>query len=196
MAEFKNVCFSYGEKKVLSGFSLLLDESTAFLGVSGCGKTTLLHLAAGLYKPDSGEISGFAGKASFVFQENRLFPWYTSLENITAVGVKKEKAAEYLEKAGLGGSETSFPAELSGGMQRRLAIARTLAFGGDIFFFDEPLQGLDPKTSKEILSLIKSETENKALFLVTHSEAEADFLCERKITLGGSPIEIIKDEKK
>ena len=196
--EFKNVSFSYGGKAVLKNFSLDIKsgEKTALLGVSGCGKTTLLHLTAGLYKPDSGKICGELGKCSFVFQENRLLPWYTSAENLTAVGISPEKAAEYLLKTGLGGCENLLPEELSGGMQRRLAIARALAFGGDSFFFDEPLQGLDPKTAEEILTFIQSETAGKTVLLVTHSEAEADFLCERKIFLGGNPLEIINDIKK
>ena len=81
-------------------------------------------------------------------------------------------------------------------MCRRLAIARALAFGGDVFFFDEPLRGLDIKTSAEILELIKSETAGKTLFLITHNPNEAFFLCDRIVVAGKEPFEIIDERNK
>lgn len=196
MAEFKNVSFSYGEKQIIKNLSFSVESgtSTAILGPSGCGKTTLFSLLSGFLKPESGSISSFSGKASFVFQEDRLLPWLTALENLTAVNIDKETALEYLEKVGLSESADKYPDELSGGMCRRLAIARSLAFGGDVFFFDEPLRGLDIKTSAEILELIRTETEGKTLFIITHSPKEAFLLCKKIIVAGGEPFEI-KAEK-
>ena len=198
MLEFRNVGFSYGDKKILENFSFTANEgtSTAILGPSGFGKTTLLKLAAGFLKPEKGEITSFSGKTSFIFQEDRLLPWATVPENLTAVNIDKEKAAKYLEKVGLSECSEKYPDELSGGMCRRLSIARALAFGGEVYLFDEPLRGLDIKTSAEILELIKSETAGKTLFLITHNPNEAFFLCERIVVAGKEPFEIITERNK
>lgn len=195
MLEFKNVSFSYGEKNVLENFSFSVKdgEITAILGPSGFGKTTLLELASGFLKPKSGEIFPFSEKPTFVFQEDRLLPWATALENLLAVNIEKSRAAEYLEKVGLSDSAEKYPDELSGGMCRRLAIARALAFGGKVFFLDEPLRGLDIKTAAEILELIKSEISGKTALIITHSPAEAFSLAERIVVVGGEPLEIKAD---
>ena len=198
MAEFKNVSFSYGAKPIIENLSFSVEEgvSTAVLGPSGCGKTTLLGLMAGFLRPESGSIVPFSGKASFIFQEDRLLPWLTALENLTAVNIEKEKALEYLEKVGISESADKYPDELSGGMCRRLAIARALAFGGEVFFFDEPLRGLDLKTSAEILELIRTETAGKTAFIITHSPKEAFLLCDRIIVAAGEPFCIKADRAK
>ncbi|MBQ8594334.1 MAG: ABC transporter ATP-binding protein [Oscillospiraceae bacterium] len=198
MLEFKNVNFLYDDKKILENFSFSASEtkSTAILGPSGFGKTTLLNLAAGFLKPQNGIVVPFSGKSTFIFQEDRLLPWLTALENLTFVNIEKEKALEYLKKVGLSECSEKYPEELSGGMCRRLAIARALAFGGDVFFFDEPLRGLDIKTSAEILELIKSETAGKTLFLITHNPNEAFFLCDRIVVAGKEPFEIIAERNK
>ncbi|MBQ7875431.1 MAG: ATP-binding cassette domain-containing protein [Oscillospiraceae bacterium] len=199
MLEFRNVCFAYGEKCVLKDFSFTAEEgiSTAVLGPSGFGKTTLLKIAAGFLKAQSGKVLPFEHeKASFVFQEDRLLPWCTALENLTAVNIPKSRAEEYLEKVGLSDSAKKYPEELSGGMCRRLTIARALAFGGDVFYFDEPLRGLDIKTSAEILELIRTETAGKTVFIITHSTAEAFALCDRIVVAGGEPFEVKADRLK
>ncbi len=195
MLDFKNVSFSYGEKNVLENFSFSVKdgEITAILGPSGFGKTTLIELASGFLKPKSGEIFPFSEKPTFVFQEDRLLPWATALENLLAVNIEKSRAAEYLEKVGLSDSAEKYPDELSGGMCRRLAIARALAFGGKVFFLDEPLRGLDIKTAAEILELIKAEISGKTALIITHSPAEAFSLAERIVVVGGEPLEIKAD---
>ena len=198
MLEFKNVDFSFGDKAILKNFSFSAEEgtSTAVLGPSGFGKTTLLNLASGLLSPKNGKIVPFSEKPTVVFQEDRLLPWFTALENLTALNIEKSHATEYLEKVGLSDSADKYPEELSGGMCRRLAIARALAFGGNVFFFDEPLRGLDIKTFAEVLSLIKYETAGKTLFVITHSPSEAFALAERIVVVGGSPLEIKADRPK
>lgn len=193
MLEFDNVTFAYGEKTVFKDFSFRAEEggSTAILGPSGFGKTTLLNLAAGFLSPKSGKISRFSGKKpSFIFQEDRLLPFCTAIKNLTAVDIDKNRAALYLEKVGLADSMNMYPEELSGGMCRRLAIARALAFGGDVFYMDEPLRGLDIKTSDEILNLIKSEIKGKTALIITHSPKEAFLLCDRIVVGGGEPFSI------
>ena len=199
MLDFEKVCFSYGDKAVLKNFDFSIGEGriTAVLGPSGFGKTTLLELAAGFLKPQSGNIKSVCSKkCSFVFQEDRLLPWKTALENLTAVNIEKAHAMKYLEKVGLQNDMDKYPEELSGGMQRRLAIARSLAFGGDLFFLDEPLRGLDIKTSAEILELIKSELSGKTVLMVTHSPAEAFILADRIVIVGKNPLEILADKEK
>lgn len=196
---FENVDFSFGEKTVMKDFSFSVNEgvSTAILGSSGCGKTTFMELAFGQKKPQKGIVEPFSeGRASFVFQEDRLLPWCSALQNLTAVNIEKEKALEYLEKVGLPDSADKFPDELSGGMKRRLAIARALAFGGDIFYFDEPLRGLDIKTSAEILELIRRETAGKTALIITHNPAEAFLLCDRIVLCKKEPFEIVFDRAK
>lgn len=198
MLEFRNVGFSYGEKEIFKDFSFSLKEgtSTAILGPSGYGKTTFLELASGFLKPQSGIVTPFCGKPTFVFQEDRLLPWYTALENLTAVNIGKEKALEYLEKVGLSDCADKYPDELSGGMCRRLSIARALAFGGDVYLFDEPLRGLDIKTSAEILELIKSETTGKTSLIIIHNPKEAFLLSEKIIIAGKNPFVIIAERNK
>lgn len=198
MLEFENASFSYGEKKILENFSFSLKEGTSvsILGPSGYGKTTLLNLAAGFLRPESGKVSLAKEKTAVIFQEDRLLPWYTALENLTAVNIEKEKALEYLEKVGLSDCADKYPDELSGGMCRRLAIARALAFGGKICLFDEPLRGLDVKTSAEILELIITEISGKTSLVITHNPKEAFSLSERIVVVGKSPLQIIADRNK
>lgn len=199
MLEFSNVDFSYGDKVIFKNFSFKADENThtAILGMSGFGKTTFLNLAFGIATPQRGKITRFSSKKqSFVFQEDRLLPWKNVLENLLSVNIKKEKAMEILEKLGLSDVTEKYPQELSGGMQRRIAIGRALAFGGDVFFFDEPLHGLDIKTSGEVLGLIKNEIKDKTALIVTHSPTEAFALSERIVLVGNSPLEILEDVKK
>lgn len=199
MLKFDNVSFSYGNETVFENFSFAASdgEAVAVLGHSGCGKTTLMELASGMLKPFSGNIAPFsASRPAFIFQENRLLPWKTVLENITFAGAEQSRAAEYLGKVGLSGCENKFPDELSGGMSRRLAIARALAYGGDCFFIDEPLHGLDIKTSGEVLSLIKDEIRGKSALIITHSFEEAFALCDRIVIARGAPFAIAADFKK
>ncbi len=196
MLRFDNVSFSYGEKTVLKKFSFFAEEgtTTCILGPSGAGKTTLIGLASGLLKPQEGEIVPFHGKRStFVFQEDRLLPWLTAKENITAVGAEEARAVKFLQETGLADALEKYPDELSGGMKRRLSIARALAFGGDTFFFDEPLQGLDIKTSRGILSLIKQEISGKTAFIITHSPDEALAFAGRIILVAENPLKIVEE---
>ena len=197
MPELRNVDFSYGEKSILKNFSFSVNEgeTTAVLGPSGFGKTTLLELFAGFLKPQKGKIIPFDENPTFIFQEDRLLSWSTALENLLAVNIEKEKACVYLKKVGIEDSADKYPEELSGGMCRRLAIARALAFGGNCFLFDEPLRGLDIKTSAEILELIKAETAGKTALVITHSPNEAFSLCERIVVVGKNPLEILADKK-
>ncbi len=178
---------SFGDKRVFDNFSLTIEDGkrTAILGESGIGKTTLIKIIAGLTRPDSGEVDTLnSAPFSAVFQEDRLLPFKTLKKNVMLVGATKENAKKYLTAVGLGEELDSYPNELSGGMKRRAAIARALAFEGyKTLILDEPFNGQDAETKKKLISLIKSETEGKTVILITHSRDDADALCEAVIEL-------------
>lgn len=142
-----NLSKSYGETVVFRNFSarLPLGETTVITGVSGGGKTTLLRLILGLETPDGGEIAGVPARRAAVFQEDRLCPQLTALENVllTAGRKKERKARDILARLGLGESLAVPAAELSGGMRRRCALARALCAESDLLVLDEPFKGLD-----------------------------------------------------
>ncbi|HOD02522.1 MAG: Bicarbonate transport ATP-binding protein CmpD [Firmicutes bacterium ADurb.Bin300] len=187
MISLDKVSVSFAGKQILKNFSITFNdgEFVCLLGASGCGKTTILRLASGLSLPDSGEIMRDESlRQSFVFQENRLLPWYDALGNILAIANDRERAQYYLREIGLGEDMHKFPNELSGGMKRRLSIARALAFGGDVFFLDEPLRELDKKTALLVHDLLKKELKGKTVIMVTHIPEQASLLADRTITLG------------
>lgn len=161
MIRLTKVSFSYGEKEILRELSLdiLLRGITALRGPSGCGKTTLLRLLAGLEKPHAGSITGVDRQTTaFLFQENRLLPWRTVEQHILDVlpRGKRNRAAEFLELVELAQELHIYPGELSGGMGRRLALARCLALGGNLLLLDEPFAGIDPSRAERILTRIRS----------------------------------------
>lgn len=186
MIEVKNISKSFGEKTVLKNvsFTIKQGEHIALMGKSGVGKTTLLRIIAGLETADEGEVViEPAAKKTFVFQENRLLEHKSVIENILAVTPDEKKALYFLERTGLIADKDKKAGNLSGGMKRRLAIARALTFGGDIYYFDEPLRELDEGTLNEITALIKEELRNKTAIIITHDESTADILATRIIRL-------------
>ena len=161
------------EKPVIQNLSLSFPEKGLFLirGESGCGKTTLLRLIAGLEKADGGSIRLEKDKKiSFVFQEARLVPHLTLMENLILVKEKscKEEALAILEQVGLGEDAKKFPHQLSGGMRLRGAIARSLYYGGDVFLWDEPTKEVDPENREKIITLAKKLSEKALVIAVTH----------------------------
>lgn len=168
----KNVTKEYDGKRVLDGISLEIPERGIFgiFGASGQGKTTLIRIICGLEQPDGGEIIGTQGlKFSVVFQEDRLFPTLTALENVALVS-DKATAAEMLERVGLSESADKYPSELSGGMSRRTAIARALAYSGDAMILDEPFKGLEAELKERVGALIREYAQTKPVIIVTHDE--------------------------
>ena len=196
MIEIKNLSKSYNGKIIFNDLSLDIKKGqcTAFLGQSGLGKTTLLRCISGLETADSGSIYGMENmKKSFVFQENRLLPHLTVLQNILCVTDDKDKALHYLEKTLLINDKAKKCSQLSGGMKRRLAIAKALSFGGDFYYLDEPLRELDEETNEKIMLLLKDETKGKTSVLITHDINHAQFLADRHIFFSGSPMQTQKD---
>jgi len=168
-----HVSKSYQGRTVLRDFSLELPDRgfCCILGPSGAGKTTLLRLMAGLEQPDSGTVT-VSAPVSMVFQEDRLLAHDTVLEN-AALAADPQRAKELLVRLGLEEWLFRRPAALSGGMRRRVAIARALAAPAGVYLMDEPLKGLDRDTKQAVLSLIREETRNGLLVLVTHDPEEA-----------------------
>ena len=193
MLELGRVTLSYGEKEVLRDFSLSLplEGITALRGPSGCGKTTLLRCIAGLVRPQGGQITGVSPReTAFLFQENRLFPWRTVGQHIADVLPRERRgeAARWLALAELEGEEAAYPASLSGGMGRRLALARCLALGGELYLLDEPFSGVDPERAERIMGRIRAL--NTPVLLVSH-EAAVLALCDRIVELDGPPLRMI-----
>ena len=182
MLELKDISVRYDGKSVLSGCGLSLGdgERLALMGPSGCGKTTLLRVALSLQPPDMGSVSGDPGRTAAVFQEPRLLPWRTAAENVNVVlsdtPDTMPEALSMLERVELSDAVEKYPAELSGGMQQRVSIARALAFRPDLLVLDEPFRGLDDELRGRMVSLLSASLPSASLLLVTHSEEEAEAL--------------------
>lgn len=197
MIRLRNVTKSYGEKTVLRDFSLELPcrGAVALMGPSGCGKTTLLRLIAGLEAPDSGEVLlPESPKISVVFQEDRLLEAFSVRENVLAVlpdsQAGRAEADRCLLRCGLDDVAASRPESLSGGMRRRVAIARAMAFGGNILLLDEPFKGLDDATRQSISSFVFENSGKRLTILVTHDSAEAREYCGDILAFTGIPLEL------
>ena len=192
--KIEHLCVRYGEQVVLADFSLSLPETgtVALMGPTGCGKTTLLRVLSGLLEPQSGRVCGLAGKrVAVLFQEDRLLPWLSARDNVAAVLEKGETARAEQALRDVGLPENAFgkrPAELSGGMRRRVALARLLAYGGDVWLLDEPFKGLDADSRARVMQTVKRAGQGKLMVLVTHEKAEAQALSERIVTLAGPPL--------
>ena len=186
MIEVKNVFKSFDGKPVLEDVSLVIEKGrcTALTGVSGKGKTTLMRIIAGLEEADSGEvIYRERPVCTFVFQENRLLEHKSVIDNILSVAPDRKRAEYFLLRTGLLPHKDKKAGDLSGGMKRRLAIARALSFGGDLYFLDEPLRELDEETLKAVAGLIKEEISGKTAILITHDEFSSAFLSDAQIEL-------------
>lgn len=178
-------------------------EFLSIIGSSGCGKTTLLRLIAGLDKPETGklilngeEIHGPDPQRGYVFQQGGLFQWLTVEKNI-AVGLKarhvykenKERIAHYIDLIGLKGFEKAYPHQISGGMAQRVAIARALINNPRVLLLDEPMGALDSFTRADLQDkLLEMRKENETtMILVTHDVDEAIYLSDRIVIMTPRP---------
>ena len=195
----ERVSFSYPNgPAVLKDFSLSLPSSglICLTGPSGCGKTTLLRLLTGLERPQSGRIVDPPKQAAMVFQENRLLPWATVLENLTALFPHRNQQERALNGIGLVGlvkAVSLLPRQLRGGLQRRVAIARALAVASDLLVLDEPFSGLDAALRDRLASLIVRRCHTCPGVLVTHQLADVHALGANLIAFTGPPLKILME---
>lgn len=206
---FEEVGLAYGGAdgvRALEGvsFSVGAGESLAILGPSGCGKSSMLRMACGLMRPTSGRVladgapvAGPGLATALILQDFGLLPWRNVLEN-AGMGLKvrripkrerERRAREALELVGLAGFSQAYPADLSGGMKQRLAIARALALDVSLLLMDEPLSALDSLLREQMQDMLLDlwKKEGYAQVVVTHSIEEAAFLGQRIVVMTPRP---------
>lgn len=185
-------------------------EFVSIVGPSGCGKSTLLRLVNGLIQPDSGQVlldgrpvTGVPANVGLVFQNDALLPWYSVFDNIRLAlvmrGAPKEEQArrihELIAMVGLEGFADQLPGTLSGGMRKRVALARALAYDPDVFLMDEPFGPLDAQTrinvGQEFLRIWQSV--GKSVLFVTHDIEEAIALSDRVVVLSPRPARVVAE---
>ena len=197
---------TFGAVAALSDITLRVraGEFLTLIGPSGCGKTTLLKTIAGLVPVDAGRVSvggrsvtGPGRECSVVFQDFALLPWATVQRNVEfglllrGIGAEARAATarRYITKVGLGGFEAAYPAQLSGGMQQRVGLARALAVNPRVLLMDEPFASIDEQTRRlfqdDLLGLWSEE--RKTVVFVTHSMEEAIYLSDRVVVLSPRP---------
>lgn len=185
-----SVTFGYGATRICEDLHWTLPASgvTCLWGTSGCGKTTLLRLLAGLEKPQNGTIEPKGYRVSMVFQEDRLLPWLTVRENAALACNDEERVKQLLAAVGLTALADSLPDAISGGQQRRVALVRALAADSDLLLLDEPFTGLDEETKALVLPLIREAAKTRPVVLVTHIADEAKAMDATMIRLGEPPL--------
>ena len=189
----------FGGLEILRDFSLTVQpgEIVALIGPSGCGKSTLLNILAGLQTPDSGHIQRDYQRMGYVFQESRLLPWRSVYENIHLARPKgsPQEVRSWIAAVGLAGVENYYPAQLSGGMAKRCAIARAFYFKSDFLLMDEPFQGLDYGIRMEMLQMLLTiwQQERQRILFVTHEIDEALMIASRIAVLSPRPATVLEE---
>lgn len=184
LIEFKNINKTFDTLEVIKDLSFEVNSTDiiGILGASGVGKSTILKLIAGLDKPTKGTLINNTKKVGYVFQEPRLLPWKTALQNVLLPllisgkqkNKAKKKALYYLDKMGLNGFENYYPSQLSGGMLQRVSLARAFALEPDLLLLDEPFSSLDIRLKSVLETMLKELlTEHPIPVLyVSHSPEE------------------------
>ena len=186
------------------GFTITPDSFTALVGPSGAGKSTLLNIVSGLDDDFAGRLdwtNGRPGRIGYVFQEPRLMPWLSARRNIELVvsdpAAARGRVDHLLERVGLADRGHAFPGELSGGMQRRVALARAMAIEPDVLLLDEPFSSLDEPTADSLRQLLVGlwREQGNAVLLVTHNLREALALADRVLFLSRDPARVVHREE-
>jgi NitT/TauT family transport system ATP-binding protein len=214
MLEFRNVSFSFaGRRETVEvlrnvSFACREDEIVAVIGPSGCGKSTLLSLATGLRKPSNGEVlvggkkvsGGTDPRVGMLFQQTTLLPWRSVVENVE-LGLeirgeprasRRQRALALIGQYGLAGFERKYPHALSGGMQKRAALAQTLAVEPTMLLLDEPFAALDAQTrvviQNDVVKICRAG--RRSMLIVTHDIAEALAMADRVVVLSRRPASV------
>ncbi|MDJ0557255.1 MAG: ATP-binding cassette domain-containing protein [Microcoleaceae cyanobacterium MO_207.B10] len=203
MLILEKIQHKYSNHTVLNNFNIQLEpgQILCLTGPSGCGKTTILQIIADLIKPTSGKVKNLFGQTSYVFQEPRLLPWRTTIENISfglkTKGISKKQRQEIAialaQQLGIEQAANQYPHQLSGGMQQRVALGRALAVEPDLLLLDEPFSALDIGRRRDLQGLLLKllSDRNMAAILVSHDLAEAVLVADKLIVLSPSPSSII-----
>lgn len=204
--DIKNKFFPGNASPLFKDFRLSVDagDVLALIGASGIGKSTLLRIIGGTesdfdgHARVDGKEAAFAPPPGFVFQDARLLPWLDAAGNIAAVhpaGLPDEQTAPLLARVGLSGYEKAFPRQLSGGMQRRLGLARALSVNSRMLLLDEPFVSLDRALIEDLQRLFLSvfKTEKPTVILVSHNPEDAARLADRVVVLDRRPVRIAAD---
>ena len=176
----------FGRGPVLRDVSLTVrqGETVCLMGPSGLGKTTLLRCVAGLERPESGSVTGVPERLGYVFQEDRLCGVFSAVANVRlATGRTLPEILRHLEELGLAGSARRPGSQLSGGMRRRVAIARAVCAGPQLLLLDEAFKGLDDQCRRDTVAYIRRHTPGASLLCVTHDPEEAALLGGRCLDL-------------
>jgi NitT/TauT family transport system ATP-binding protein len=195
MITFQNVSKAFDSLKVLHdvSFHIAADEILGIVGPSGSGKTTILKLITGILAPDEGSVTVAPGVVGYAFQEPRLLPWRTALDNVAAPlraqGMSKAEARSaadhWLERVELGGFERYHPAELSGGMAQRVSLARAFAVDPRVLLMDEPFANVDATLKGSLIGILENIIKERktTVVYVTHELTEALRLADRIVEL-------------
>ncbi len=202
----KNLQKSFGSLHVLQDVSFEMDDASivAILGPSGCGKTTILNILSGITRADSGSLAGFEGKRfSYCFQEPRLLSWLSAEDNLrfalsSLLRSRKHSSnlewriGRFLREAGLFEFKGYRPNQLSGGMQKRLALARAFAFPSDILLLDEAFSAVDLRQKIELMRAFLRlwADEKPTVIVVSHDIHDALFLADQVVVLSQRPARV------
>ena len=186
VVRFNNVCKSYNKIQVLRNLSFDVHEKevVGIFGPSGSGKTTILKLTAGLTAPSTGSVVMRSSLLGYVFQEPRVLPWKTALDNVVIPllargldhNLAKKKAGDWLVKMGLEEFDSYFPAQLSGGMVQRISLARAFAVEPDVLLLDEPFGALDIQLKETMFSLLEQQLDAQPVTVLYVSHVPEDVI--------------------